>query len=191
MSNTKFIKVDYEEIWKDVEGFEDFYKVSSFGNVQSKDRSVITKTGKVMFFKGKKLFLSLNGSGYNTVCIKIRSLGISKSMTVHKLVATAFLTKKSTDTEINHIDGVKTNNSVENLEWCNHTHNIRHAFKTGLFTPKSAFIYPNSQLNKEQILEIRELFKTSDKKLTEIAKMYNVSREIISKLKNGRTYNNL
>lgn len=118
------------EIWKPVVGYEGIYEVSSFGRVRSIDRIVNggSRWGKRPEHKhGKILSQFSNVDGYKCVHIKIG--GKQKEYRVHRLVAFAFLGKPEGDqTEVNHIDGDKTNNSVDNLEWVSHTENMRHAF---------------------------------------------------------------
>ena len=186
---TLYRKVAVSERWAPMPNFEKFYEVSNFGNVRSKDRLVLSKNGTKRLFKGKDLTLSLNNIKYFTICAKIREMGANKTLTVHRLVALAFIPNPENKPQVNHINGIKTDNRVENLEWVTATENLNHAFKMGLLADKNAFEYPNTTLTRDQVLEIRELFKTKTNK--EIAHKYNVSKEIISKLKNGRTYKNI
>lgn len=68
-------------------------------------------------------------NGYHLVCIN------GKYVPVHRLVATAFIPNPENKPYVNHIDGVKSNNRVSNLEWCTHRENVRHAVETGLWMP--------------------------------------------------------
>lgn len=103
-----------EELWKPVVGYEGKYEVSSFGRVMSLNYS---KQGEPAIRK-----LSLDKDGYLNVTLY--SLGKPKTLKVHRLVAQAFLENKSNLPEINHIDENKSNNHVENLEWCSRSYNI-------------------------------------------------------------------
>ena len=121
------------ERWKDIEGFEGYYQVSDMGRVRSLDRVVTTtRHGKPlsMTTKGRILRAPVTRDGY----VSIQLFKHSKYYTfrVHRLVAKAFIDNEDNLPEINHIDGNKQNNRVENLEWCTRGHNIRHAFRTGL-----------------------------------------------------------
>lgn len=110
-----------EEIWKDVKGYEGFYEVSNFGRVNS-----ITRNGTSGgILKGNK-----NKCGYHMALL--RRNGEVKNCTVHRLVALAFLKKVENKEIVNHIDGNKENNTVENLEWCDQSENQIHAYKLGL-----------------------------------------------------------
>lgn len=124
------------EHWKDIDGFEGLYQVSDKGRVRSLDRVVLaTRYGKPLPItkKGRVLRTSVKKDGY--VSIQIYKDSKYYTFTVHRLVAKAFVENPDNLPEINHIDGNKQNNTVDNLEWCTRGYNIRHAFKTGLYNP--------------------------------------------------------
>lgn len=108
------------EVWKDIKGYENIYQVSNLGNIRRVYANKKTKT----------LRLSLNKSGYLYVCISDKNK--KKLFRVHKLVALAFLGDIPDNLEINHINGVKTDNRKENLEYVNRSYNLIHAYKNGL-----------------------------------------------------------
>lgn len=116
------------EIWKDIKGFEGWYQVSNFGNV----RRIAPVNGSP---RCKNIKPWVNSRGYSYVTLNVRC---KKTMfRLHRLVADHFIEKQSdTYTDINHIDGNKQNNAVDNLEWCTRSENMKHAIKTGLFYPK-------------------------------------------------------
>lgn len=128
------------EMWLPVIGYESLYEVSSFGRVRSIDRQVNAMNSSKRVSKGKYLKQSLNGRGYFQVGL---SNGKSRSVVVHRLVATAFLCKSSKSDTVNHKDGIKTNNNINNLEWCTYGENNRHAIDTGLRVIKSGIESPN------------------------------------------------
>ena len=113
-----------EEIWRPVVGYEGLYEVSSYGRVRSLDRYVEYSNGRICLHKGKVLSPVKSNLGYLLV-----SLYLNKNMkiiTVHKLVAQAFIENPDNLPEINHKDEDKTNNSVDNLEWCTRKYNINY-----------------------------------------------------------------
>lgn len=118
-----------EEIWKPVKGYEGYYSVSNFGRVKSENRVIKDANGKSFNKKSRIIALTDNGKGY-----KIASLSKDgrRNFYVHRLVAINFLVCKEDQIEVNHIDGVKSNNKLNNLEWCNKKENMTHAYKTGL-----------------------------------------------------------
>jgi hypothetical protein len=131
-----------EEIWKDVAGFDGYYRVSNLGRVKSfhqkKERIVSQATSKKGY---KRVYLSLK-------CVK--------AMMVHRVVAIAFLPNPLNKSQVNHINGIKTDNRVDNLEWSTPLENNRHAIENQLIRKKGDGA-GNSKLTTEQVLRIREL----------------------------------
>lgn len=114
-----------KEIWKDIEGYQG-YQISNFGNIKSFRKY---KNGKLMIPQKDK-------KGYLQICLyKNRK---SKTKKMHRLVAQTFILNNENKPQVNHIDGNKTNNNVNNLEWCNNSENQLHAYKNGLEKPRFA-----------------------------------------------------
>jgi hypothetical protein len=111
-----------------VKGFEGLYEVSENGDVISLERTVQNR-GRMMRVKGTVLKPSENDWGYKIV--NLYKDGKQHGKQVHRLVAEAFIYPFSGE-QVNHIDGNKYNNSVENLEWCSGSENMEHAYKNGL-----------------------------------------------------------
>jgi hypothetical protein len=109
---------DYvNEIWKPVVGNEDRYMVSSFGRI----RSLVNNKGNIR--KNEKLLSLTKGfGGYPRVHLAV-SVGVRKSYSVHRLVAIAFIPNPLNLPEVNHKDESRTNNRVDNLEWCSRRYN--------------------------------------------------------------------
>lgn len=106
------------EIWKPIKGYEGVYEVSNRGNVKT------LRKNKVMSQQiGKK-----NGYCY----VGLFKNGKTKKLLVHRIVAMAFIDNPMGKRTVNHKDGNKRNNAVENLEWATYSENHRHAFKIGL-----------------------------------------------------------
>lgn len=106
------------EIWKDIEGYEGLYQVSTHGRVRS------LGNGKYNNSKVRLLKPSINTWGYLQVCLCKN--GKTKKYLVHRLVAEAFLPNWFDDPQVNHIDEDKTNNHIDNLEWCDCKYNINY-----------------------------------------------------------------
>ena len=113
-------------MWKSVVGFEGLYEVSDSGSVVSCER--ITCDGKHL--KRKEIHGGHFSNGYRFVCL--RKDGVNRNCSIHRLVAEAFIPNPLNLTDVNHKDGNKQNNSVENLEWCTRSDNLKHAVKIGL-----------------------------------------------------------
>lgn len=123
------------EIWKPVIGFEGIYEVSNKGRVRSLDRSVfIKKNHKNASYNRSKKGAQVKGrpdkDGY--LCIYLGYEGGGRYKKVHRLVAEAFVKNPQGKKYVNHIDGNKTNNIVENLSWVTAKENTVHALSNGL-----------------------------------------------------------
>lgn len=115
------------EFWKDIDGYEGLYQVSNMGNVRSFDREVLIKKEKCEYYetrKGKVLKQQTRRHGYKSIFLY--KDGHRKTESIHRLVAEAFCIKRDGDTEVNHINEIKTDNRASNLEWVTHTENMNH-----------------------------------------------------------------
>lgn len=118
------------EKWKDIEGFENLYQVSNLGNVKSLSHEVIRSNGSIQHFKERILSPGNMTSGYKFIGLTKEK--ICKNYGVHRLVAQAFIPNPNNFPQVNHKDGNKENNCVNNLEWCTYSENIKHALNIGL-----------------------------------------------------------
>lgn len=122
-----------EEIWLDIKGYENLYQVSNFGQVRSLDHYASNGI-KDILYKGQILKPFLDGKhNYLNVCLSKNN--VRKKYQIHRLVAEAFLTNKKR--EVNHKDGNKQNNCVDNLEWVTSKENKEHAWKNGYYDTDS------------------------------------------------------
>lgn len=122
--------------WASIEGYEGYYEVSVDGEVRSVDRTITQVSRWTMntyerVMKGKLLNLKTDKDGYKLVILS--KDGVQRTYKVHRLVLQAFGANPQGKPQVNHIDNDKSNNSVDNLEWCTNTENTRHAIKTGTF----------------------------------------------------------
>jgi hypothetical protein len=120
------------EIWKDVLGYEEFYEVSDLGNFRYRPKTKLGKGGCVIFLEGKHLPVNKNIHNYTTVCLTKDK--ISKKMPLHRVVYETFVSTIEKGMVINHINGLKNDNRLVNLEAITQSCNIIHAYKTGLIT---------------------------------------------------------
>lgn len=123
-----------KEDWKPVKGYEGLYEVSNLGRVRSLDRIIHTNNRfnkMIKNVKGRIIKPSLNSkTGY--LQIILHKSKKNKLFLVHRLVAESFIPNPKNKPQVNHINGIKTENFVNNLEWCTGSENVKHSFKIGL-----------------------------------------------------------
>lgn len=115
-----------KEIWKDIENYEGLYQVSNLGRIKSFPRNGTIKQERI-------LKQTIDNNGY--LIVGLHKNNKAKKVCVHWLVANAFIPKKETDEVINHIDGNKLNNTLNNLERCTQSHNVKESIRLGLQIP--------------------------------------------------------
>lgn len=158
-----------------VKGYEGRYDITTEGQVWSE-------------YKGMWMKPSVTEKGYLTV--ELRKCGMRYKARIHRLVAEAFIPNPDNLPEINHKDGNKQNNSVENLEWCTRSANMKHAYETGLETVKYGANHHRSKLTQEQADYIRKVYKKRDPIFggNALAKRYGVSLDTIMNVIGGVCY---
>lgn len=176
-----------KEIWKVVIGYEGFYEVSSIGKIRSKDRYVNATNGSTQLKKGIILKSPIDKYGYHK--IKLSKYGKVKDFTVHRLVALNFVKNIFNKPQVNHKDGNKLNNKVDNLEWMTISEQSIHAYKYNL---KSKTGIKNSmvKLTEEEVKKIKEMLDMGSR-VGEISKEFNVTSSCISSIKSGRIWKHI
>lgn len=183
------------EIWKDVQGYEDYYQVSNFGRVKSLQRKVpyfSSMSQKHTTFTVKECILKKVSIPSGYLFVRISKLNKYKNFYVHRLVAQAFIPNPGNKAYINHKDGVKTNNHIDNIEWATPSENAIHALATGLKVSQKGEDQGKARLSNEQALKIKTLCLT--KTAEEIRIMMNFpkkDRHLIANIKCGRIWKHL
>lgn len=170
-----------KEIWKNIIGYEGSYQVSNLGRVKSLARK---KSNQYNSFDKKEMILKPRYSTKGYIHAMLYKDGKSKSFCVHRLVLSAFDRLPKGKEQCNHINGIKDDNRLENLEWTNNSDNQLHAFRMGLNKPRRGEDNNKSKLTGKQVKEVRKDYKFGVKGFgaTILAKKYNVSKQAILKI---------
>ena len=167
-----------EEKWKGIiyngEDISDFYEISNFGKIRN------SRTKRV-------LKQNINQHGYKLYVGTLGSRSKTKGIIIHRAVAEAFIPNPENKPQVNHIDGNKENNCVDNLEWVTNKENVTHAIKTGLQN-NSGEHNGKAKLTQQQAEEIRKIRKEKNVPYRQIAKKYNVSHYTIIQICKNRYY---
>lgn len=157
------------EIWKRIEGFED-YEISSTGRVRSH------KSLTPVILKPRRTH---DGYVWYSLCLN----GKGHTKRANRLVAEAFIPNPEGKKTVNHIDGNKENNNVENLEWSTRAEQMQHAYRLGLKSPVRGCMQGRHVLEPDQVREIRRTYRAHDKEfgMRALARKYGVSESVIFK----------
>ena len=166
--------------------------MSRLKTIEGYDGYFISDEGEVYSSKYKeprKLKHRLNSKGrpYVNLCKN----GKQKSVLIHRLVAKYFLPEFNENLEVNHKDGVKTNNNVSNLEMVDRKGNMQHAIRTGLLINPKGEEHWDSKLTEEEVREIREKYIPYTYSLSQLAKEYGVSESCIKFIIKRKTWKHI
>lgn len=172
--------VHNSNLWKNllIDGFPSPYIISIYGRIyNTKTRHMLTPY--------------IGSTGYYIV--KVSCLGMpydGKNVQLHRLIATTFIPNPNNYPVVNHIDGNKLNNSLDNLEWCTQQHNAQHAVDTGLYTPNYGDAHPGSKV-KESDAELMIIKYLGGADPSSIAAEFGVPRTHVNRIVRGMRYKKL
>lgn len=169
--------------WKRVEGREPLTDVHPDGRV----RKVCAKLGGVEL-RDFEFIPSISRGGYRYIVF--REDGKQKNVYFHRVIADAFIPNPEGKPFVNHKDGDKGNNAVDNLEWVTQAENTQHAYASGLMTPLRGEDSPSAVLTNEKVREIKARLKAGETG-TSLAEEFKVSTALISRIKSGQRWGHI
>lgn len=180
--------ISLKEIFIPVKDFEGYYEVSNFGNVRSLERIIRNKNGKELKVRSRILIPRKHRNGYTLV--NLCKNNIIKNCTIHKIVCQSFLGDRPNLIEINHKDGNKKNNILDNLEYVTRSDNSRHAYRLGLKFTKGSKCSA-AKLTEEDVIEIRRSYLSREYNQVQLGKKYGVKANTICNIINRRYWTHI
>lgn len=168
------------EIFKPVIGYDGIYEISNFGKVKS-----LARKGKGSRNTDIILSPGMGGSGYYFVYLCKN--GTNKMFMIHRLVAINFLDNPENKREVNHINGIKTDNRLENLEWVTPSENILHGIRLGIMNTAKGSQKKNSLFTEDEVRKIKIRLNNGEIGFR-IAKELGVDKGVISSIRRGKTW---
>lgn len=162
------------ENWQSVNNYEGIYEISSYGRLRS------LKFNRLRYF-------NLKADGWGYVIVVLHKKGKREAVRFHRLVASHFIANPDNKKEVNHKDGNKLNNRVDNLEWVTPEENMKHAFSTKLNVPKKGEKHQGSKLSNRKAQMIKDLYATGIYKQSDIGEEFNISQTRVSAIVLGQT----
>ena len=144
-----------KEKWKDISGYEGYYQVSNRGRIRSLDRLVHYRDGRKANYEGKLVAINPRPNGY--LKANLYKNHTMKNVSVHRLVAEAFIPNPEGRPEINHKDEVKTNNDVSNLEWCTSSYNSNYGTAKKRWAKKNSVPVKGTHIETGDIIYLKSM----------------------------------
>lgn len=167
------------EEWRELNYNGEFfpnYEISSLGRLRN------SKTKKV-------IKLNITGEGYLGYCASLGHRKLHKMLKIHRAVACTFLTNKDFTLQVNHIDGNKTNNRADNLEWVTGSSNVKHAYVNGLMKPCCGINNPHSKLSEKDAVWIKR--NAREYGIRKTARKFGVSHTVILGILNNERWKHI
>jgi hypothetical protein len=176
------------EIWKPIVGisngfYDGLYEVSNLGRFKMLPR--LLNSIKGMRITKEKITIGSNTHGYKRIILKRDR--IRKQIDIHVLVARAFIKNSNPDKFkiVNHLNSDRADNRVENLEWCDHSRNAKHAYEAGKLKITRGSDRNTAILNEDKVVAIKLLYNTGRFSYWKLANLFNIGKTTIQNILNG------
>ena len=145
-----------------------------------------------MFSVKSNIFLKTRVRRHGYLAYLFRDITDNKrrAFSIHRLLAEHFIPNPKNYPEINHINGIKTDNRIENLEWCTRSHNCKHAVDTGLHEPLRGETHPKAKVTEKQVLEIRKLKKEGYRNF-ELQEIFKTTKDTIQDIVRRKSWKHI
>ena len=170
--------------YKPIKGFEGSYEISNSGIILGLKRCIATKLIGEFYKKQHILIPKMRG---NYLKITLHRFGKGKQLSIHRLVAIAFVENPHNKEFVNHIDGDKLNNNFNNLEWVTASENIQHSYDTHLQISQKGSKHGGAKLTEIQVVNMRLKHK-SGIKLSDLANEFNISTPTVCEIVNYKSW---
>jgi len=193
-ATNQFIDIK-NEIWLPIPNFEGYYEASNMGRIKSLDRTIEKpdeKTGKISYMTRRgKIFKIRFKHNRRYMSIRLSKNGKTVGYPIHRIIAMIFVPNPDNKPQVNHINGIKTDNRAENLGWVNNSENILHAIDSGLMKYAIGESHGSAIFTEDNVLRIRELYASKKYNLEEIGKMFNTNRSRIHEIVKRKTWKHI
>ncbi len=193
-ASNQFIDIK-NEIWKPIPNFEGYYEASNMGRIKSLDRTIEKpdkKTGKINYMTRRgKIFKIRFKHNRRYMTIRLSKNRHVLSTPVHRIIAMTFIPNPNNKPQVNHINGIKTDNRVENLSWVNNSENVLHAIDSGLMKYAVGESHGSAVFTESDVLKIRELHASKKYNMVEIGRMFNTNNSRICEIVSRKTWKHI
>lgn len=178
-----------KEKWKDIPEFESCYQASNLGRIKSKKRVIVYSNGAIYKYPSVILVPYITPSGYYTLTLCRNKLRYSKR--VCRLIASTFIKNTYNKSQVNHMDGNKLNDSVENLEWVTASENQIHRYSVLKKGAPTGEHHAHSKMSNKKVKKLRMLYLKGNYSQYELAVKYGISQPTVSEIISKKLWVNI